>query len=146
MSLRYRCSMLGLVVATASLLFIGPAWAVDGPSVTSEVLIKTETSWDGTRYQGYATGQPEVTVLKITIPPKTELPWHTHPMINVAYVLSGELTVMKRESGLTHHLKPGDVLPEMVNAVHTGRTGDNPVVLIVFYAGAKGQPLSEAAK
>ncbi len=134
------------VAALAILFLFGPAWAADAPGATSEVLLKTEASWDGTRYQGYATGQPEVTVLKITIPPRTELPWHTHPMINVAYVLSGELTVMKRESGLTHQLKTGDVLPEMVNAVHTGRTGDNPVVLIVFYAGAKGLPLAEAVK
>jgi hypothetical protein len=31
-------------------------------------------------------------------------------------------------------------LPEMVGTVHRGWTGDAPVELIVFYAGAKGMP------
>jgi quercetin dioxygenase-like cupin family protein len=136
-----------LCLTAAAVMFLGnPAPAAEGPGTTSEVLLKTESSWDGTPYRGYAAGQPEVTVLKITIPPKTELAWHTHPMPNAAYVLSGELTVEKRDGGQTKQLKTGDVLPEMVNAVHRGRTGDNPVVLIVFYAGVKGQPLSEVAK
>ena len=146
MLLHHRIASLGLAVVAAAVVLGQPAWALDGPGATSEVLIKTESSWDGTRYQGYAAGQPEVTVLKISIPPRTELPWHTHPMINVAYVLSGELTVMKRDTGQTKHLKTGDVLPEMVNAVHTGRTGDSPVVLIVFYAGATGQPLADVVR
>jgi hypothetical protein len=31
----------------------------------------------------------------------------------------------------------------MVNTVHRGKTGDNPVELIVFYAGSQGIALSE---
>lgn len=141
----HRVRAFALAISLTGLLG-GPALAVDAASVTSEVLLKTGSSWDGVAYERYPAGPPEVTVLRITIPPKTELAWHTHPMPNAAYVLSGGLTVEKRDGGLTKQLKAGDVLPEMVNTVHRGRTGDEPVVLIVFYAGARGQPLSETVK
>jgi quercetin dioxygenase-like cupin family protein len=123
-----------------------PAFAADAPAVSSEVLLKSEGSWDGTAYVRYPDGPPELTILKITIPPNTDLPWHQHPMPNAAYVVSGELTVERRDGGQVKQIKSGDVLPEMVNATHRGRTGDNPVVLIVFYAGTKGMPLSGVVK
>ncbi|WP_199065350.1 cupin domain-containing protein [Chitinimonas sp. BJB300] len=88
---------------------------------------------------------PELIVLKIIIPPNTELPWHTHPMPNAGYILSGDLTVEKKETGEKKHLSQGEVLPEMVGALHRGLTGNSPVTLIVFYAGTKGMPLAEAA-
>ncbi len=119
------------------------ARSADLPGVTVETLVKTSTSWDGTDYQHYPAGPPELTVLKITIAPNTALPWHTHPMPNAAYVESGELLVEKREGGATKRLVAGDVLPEMVQARHRGVTGSAGVVLIVFYAGTKGMPLSE---
>jgi quercetin dioxygenase-like cupin family protein len=135
-----------LFLFSAPLLTSGAVLAADAPTATNEVLLKSTSSWDGTPYISYPDGAPELTTLKITIPPRTELPWHTHPMPNVAYVLSGELTVEQREGGQSKTIKAGDVLPEMVDINHRGRTGDNPVVLIVFYAGTKGMPLSVAPK
>ena len=117
--------------------------SADLPGVTVETLIKTEASWDGSPYQAYPAGPPELTVLKISIAPNTALPWHTHPMPNAAYVVSGELLVEKQEGGATKRLVAGDVLPEMVQSRHRGLTGAAGVVLIVFYAGTKGMPLSE---
>lgn len=110
-------------------------------SVQTESLLQSSTSWDGQRYKFYPDGPPELSVLKMTIPPHTELPWHAHPMPNAAYVLSGELTVQKKETGQKKLLSAGQVLPEMVGALHHGYTGDMPVVLIVFYAGTKDMPL-----
>ena len=135
-----------LFLFSAPLLTSGAVLAADAPTATNEVLLKSTSSWDGTPYISYPDGAPELTTLKITIPPRTELPWHTHPMPNVAYVLSGELTVEQREGSQSKTIQAGDVLPEMVNINHRGRTGDNPVVLIVFYAGTKGMPLSEPPK
>ena len=114
-----------------------------GPQeVQTEQLLKTSHSWDGTAYETYPGTAPELTVLKITIPANTTLKWHTHPMPNVAYVLSGELMVETR-SGHQTRLKPGEVLPELVNIPHRGTSGNSPVELIVFYAGAPGLPLSK---
>jgi quercetin dioxygenase-like cupin family protein len=121
------------------------AWSAEPTQVTVETLLRTSASWDGAEYHGYPPGPAELTVLKITIPPHTTLPWHKHPMPNAAYVISGELTVEKAEGGKTRHIVAGEVLPEMVDTRHRGLTGDAPVVLIVFYAGVKGMPLSQPA-
>lgn len=129
-----------------TLLFSLACLAVSGcsnkPPVKVEQLLKTSHSWEGTLYKTYPAGQPELTVLKITLAPKTALDWHTHPMPNAAYVLSGQL-LLETKSGHTLTLKAGQVLPEVVNIPHRGTSGDMPVELIVFYAGSAGMPLSK---
>lgn len=119
------------------------ALAADSPpKIQSEIIIKSNRSWDGTLLPVYPGGQPETSVLKITIPPHSELDWHSHPVINAAYVLSGSITVIKKDDGKRLHLEAGQVAVELVNAVHRGETGNEPVVLLVFYAGKEGIPLS----
>jgi quercetin dioxygenase-like cupin family protein len=113
------------------------------PTVQSETLLSTESSWDGVPYAAYPSGKPQLSVLKITIPPHSQLKWHKHPIPNAAYVVSGELTVEEKDSGKKQHFVAGQVVPETVGTVHRGVTGDSPVVLIVFYAGAKGLPLAQ---
>jgi quercetin dioxygenase-like cupin family protein len=110
--------------------------------IKSETLLRTNASWDATPYQAYSKGTPELSVLKITIPPHPELPWHIHPMPNVAYILSGEITV-EEPTGKRSHFLTGEAAPDTVNTLHRGVTGDDPVVLMVFYAGVKGMPLAE---
>jgi len=112
----------------------------------SEVLLKAQESWNGKRYTHYPTGQPELTMLKITIAPHTALPWHTHPFPNVGYVLSGTLTIHDRASGKTKTLHAGDTLAESVDDVHRGESGDEPTVLLITYAGTPGVPTSIPAK
>jgi quercetin dioxygenase-like cupin family protein len=112
------------------------------PQINVEQVLQTAQSWDGTPYTSYPTGQPQVTVLKITIPPNTALHWHRHPVISVAYVLSGHLTVEKRDTGERRILQAGQALAETVEATHRGFTTDEPVELIVFYAGQSGLPLT----
>jgi quercetin dioxygenase-like cupin family protein len=112
------------------------------PQIKVVQVLETTKAWDGIRYTGYPTGQPQVTVLKITIAPNTILPWHQHPMINVAYVLSGHLTVEKRGTGERKVLHAGQALAETVQTTHRGFTTNEPVELIVFYAGQVGWPVS----
>lgn len=121
----------------------GLAHADSTPAIQKEVLSSGSASWDGTPYTAYPAGAPELTVLRITIGPHATLPWHSHPIPNAAYVVSGELTVEKKETGEKKILTAGQVLPELVGQVHRGTAGDQPVVLIVFYAGSKGVPLSQ---
>jgi len=119
--------------------------ATNPEATVSKVLLKTSQSWDGVNYHNYPAGQPELSVLKFVIPPHTTLPWHTHPMPNAAYVLSGDLRVESKDGRHRTMLHAGDVLPEMVGTVHRGVTGDTPVELIVFYAGAKDMPTAVKA-
>jgi quercetin dioxygenase-like cupin family protein len=112
---------------------------------TSIVLIKTTSSWNDVRYEGYPVGQPELTTVRMTIPANAKLPWHSHLMPNIAYILSGELTVEERATGRTATYHAGQAFAESVGSVHRGVAGDEPVDVVVTYAGSQGQPLSVPA-
>lgn len=115
--------------------------AQDQASLKIETLAQNSSSWDGEPYAQYPIGKPQITVLKITIAPNTTLKWHSHPMPNAGYLLSGELIVEKQD-GTRHHFVAGDTIAETVGSIHRGKTGIHPAVLIVFYAGTPGLPLS----
>lgn len=132
-----------MFVATLGMLVCSVARAGDEAQVQTETLLQTSSSWDGVAYKAYPGSAPELTILKMVIPPNTTLPWHSHPMPNAAYVLSGFLTVEKKDSGQSEVIAEGQVLPEMVGELHRGVTGEKGVELIVFYAGTKGMALSK---
>jgi quercetin dioxygenase-like cupin family protein len=138
---RYAVVLMAALPLFSGVLPIPTAVAAE-PRVQVTQLLKTTHSWDGAQYRAYPDGQPEVSVLRYEIPPHSALPWHTHPVINVAYVLSGHLTVIRKSDGKRLVIGPGDVLPEMVDAPHRGQSGDEPVELIVFYAGTPAVPLT----
>ena len=114
------------------LLLISAARAHHHAAVRSEALLRCSASVDGSAYPAYPHAAPELTALKITIPPDTALPWHTHPMPNAADISSGELTVEKKDAGEKKLLTVGQVLPELVGQLHRGVTGESAAVLIVF--------------
>lgn len=138
-----RHSLRGLTFFASALLLATSPTTHAQAKVEVKELLRSQTSWDGTRYETYPTGKPELTLLKISIPPRTSLDWHSHPMPNIGYVLSGELFLETQDRDLKHTLRQGDSVAEMVGLKHRGRTGELPVELIVFYAGAEGLPLSE---
>lgn len=124
------------------ILITGFAWAHDGSDVAVEVLAKSAQSWDGNTLPAYGEGQPEVTILKITIPPKTQLDVHQHGVINAGVLLKGQLKVVT-EADETLVLNPGDSIIEVVNKWHYGiNEGDEPAEILVFYAGFEGQPIT----
>ena len=75
-----------LLSALPSLCFwlVSTGLCASEPQIKVEQVLQTTQSWDGTPYTSYPTGQPQVTVLKITIPPDTALHWHRHPVISEA--------------------------------------------------------------
>jgi quercetin dioxygenase-like cupin family protein len=128
-----------LIYILVILLMAGCAYAQE---TTTEVLSRGGSSWDGSALPAYPDGKPEVTVLKITIPPGAQLPLHKHPVINAGVLVSGELTVIT-EDNHTLHLKAGESLIEVVDKWHYGRNeGTSPAVIIVFYAGITDQPIT----
>lgn len=133
-----------LVLCLACLALCTSAWGADSAEVLVEKLLATQKSWDETLFPAYPAGQPEVTLLRITIPPKTSLDWHRHPIINIGYMLAGSLEVENQVTGAKKLIKAGDPLPELVGTVHRGRNpGDEPATILVFYAGVAGSVLSE---
>lgn len=65
--------------------------------VKTEILAQNTSSWDGTSYKAYPRDQPQITILKVTIPPHITLQWHTHPIPSAGFVLSGELTLETKD-------------------------------------------------
>jgi len=111
-------------------------------SVQSIQIVRSSTSWDGQPLPAYTTGTPEITILRITIPPNHTLPMHKHPIINAGVLLKGELTVIT-EGGAILHLKPYDPIVEVVDTWHYGKNeGNQPAEIIVFYAGEKDGPIT----
>jgi quercetin dioxygenase-like cupin family protein len=135
-------------LAFLSVLWISSFWLsptllrAREPQVQVEQILQTTQAWDGTQYAGYPTGQPQLTVLRIKVPPNTALHWHHHPVISVGYVLSGELTLEKKATGERSILHAGQALAETVQTTHRGFTTNEPVELVVFYAGQVGVPIT----
>jgi len=117
-------------------------FAQDKAAPTKEKLTVSTETWTGKKLPAYPSGQPEISILKITIPPGQRLPMHKHPVINAGVVIRGELTVTT-DKGEVLHLKAGQPIIEVVNEWHYGANhGTEPVELIVFYAGVKGTPIT----
>jgi quercetin dioxygenase-like cupin family protein len=110
------------------------------------IVLATTKSWNGTAYTHYPNGQPELTTIKLTLAPHTDLPWHTHSFPNSVYVLSGTLTLRDRDDGKTLVVHQGEAVGESVDVVHRGESGDEPTVLLITYAGTPGVPTSIPAK
>lgn len=133
------CLLLVLCAGCASLR--PPAEAHEARPVVEE-LVKSSRSWDGKTLPAYPEGQPEVTILRITIPAGSRLYTHHHPVINAGVLLSGRLTVVAA-GGETLHLEAGDPIVELVNTPHYGvNPGTVPAEIVVFYAGAAGAPIT----
>jgi quercetin dioxygenase-like cupin family protein len=133
-----RC-LLAVLLAVA----MTPALALEGSAgVKSSPLLKSTTSWDG-KPLAWPAGEAEASVLMIEIAPGAETGWHSHPVPSFAYILEGELEVSLQD-GRKNVLRAGQALAEVVGVMHNGRNvGQGPVKLVVFYAAAKGQALTQ---
>jgi quercetin dioxygenase-like cupin family protein len=141
-----RIALTAIIAAASLSNAYAQAGADKVAAAQREVLLQADHSWNGNAYTHYPTGRPELTMLKLTIAAHSQLPWHTHPFPNAAYVLSGTLTVHDKISGKTKVFHQGEAFAESVNDIHRGETGDEPVVLLVTYSGTPGEPTSIPAK
>ena len=138
-----RCALAPLLLA-GGLLLAGPPCLAEGEQagVTVRTLVQSTKSWNGTPLPAYPSGQPEVTVLHITIQPGVALPMHQHPVINAGMLIRGQLLVTSA-AGASVQLQAGQGLIEMVNQPHYGtNNGAEPAEIVVVYAGVKGQPIT----
>jgi len=111
-----------------------------------ETVARGTQSWNGAPLPPYPSGDPEITILRITIPPGARLDRHCHPVINAGFLVRGELTV-ETDAGQRLSLHAGEGLIEVVNTCHFGiNEGNAPAEIIVFYAGTTGMPLTVKAE
>ena len=111
-------------------------------SVETTELLRTTQSWNGMELPDYPQGRPELVAVKYVIPPGQKLGWHHHVSMNHGVLVQGELKIIGQD-GKTTVLHAGDVVVEMVDAVHRGENcGTEPVVLYMFYLSQGDLPLS----
>lgn len=105
-------------------------------------LLRTDTTSIGQKITYPEFADPEVTMLKITIPPGKSTGWHKHNIPVFAYVVKGVLTV-ELEDHQIKKFKEESTFAEMRNTYHNGSNmEDTDLVLIAVYLGGKGQKLS----
>lgn len=115
---------------------------LDGTGIRAEKLIEASADWTGCPLPHYPVGQPVVTIMRLTFPPHSVTNTHLHEVINCGVVMRGTLTVVNAD-GSEHSFSAGDAIVETVGTVHHGENrGDEPVELVMFYAGDGTKPLS----
>jgi len=118
-------------------------FSVNAVAATSEVLQKSQASWNNTPIKQMNLENPEITVVRIQIPKGEKLAWHKHPILNVGYLTKGELTV-RTEKGEVLVLKVGDPIIEVIDTWHYGEsTGTEDAEIVVVYVGNKGDAITE---
>ncbi|WP_298775846.1 cupin domain-containing protein [uncultured Shewanella sp.] len=109
----------------------------------AKLLIKTNESWNGALLPDYSAQTPEISVIKLTVPPKSQLPVHQHPSITVAYILKGEFTAILEDNSKKIDLKAGDVDIEVINTWHYGiNYSDDPAEILIVFIGTESTPLT----
>ena len=110
--------------------------------VQSIELLRTNQSWNEVDLPDYPKGKPELVAIKYIIPPGKKLGWHHHVAMNHGVLVQGELTINSQD-GKTKVLRAGEVVVEMVDAIHDGENnGTDPVVLYMFYLSQEGMNLT----
>lgn len=81
----------------------------------------------------------EVVVSKVQIPANTSLPKHWHPGEEFAYVIKGSVTLwQKGKDDLL--IKEGEAGKVPLKQIHTAKTGEEGVTLLVFRVHEEGKP------
>ena len=127
-------------------LCFGLLFAESNPQYNQDIkvekILKTDTTSIGQKISYLNTDNPEVTILKVTIPPGKETGWHKHVFPVFAYVENGALSV-ELENGKQVKFTKGSSFAEVINTFHDGKNeGNEDLVLIAFYLGEKDKPLS----
>ncbi len=82
----------------------------------------------------------EVVVTHLVVPPNTTLPKHWHPGEEFVYILEGTGILWQKDKEDVV-LKKGDVYKIPLKQVHTAKTLDESVTILVFRVHEKGQPV-----
>ena len=133
--------IVGLLICVISIVGCGNIDDTQG-EVKSTELLRTSQSWNEVELPDYPQGRPELVAVKFIIPPGKKLGWHHHVAMNHGVLVQGELTIIAQD-GKTKVMRAGEVVVEMVDAIHHGENrGTEPVVLYMFYQSQKDKPLS----
>ncbi len=111
--------------------------------VIVEPMLKTDTTSIGQKINYPNFANDEVSIMKVTLPPGASTGWHKHSFPVFAFVRKGTLTIELSE-GKTKTFAKNTTFAEVIDTPHNGKNSSrDTVVLIAFFMGEKGKPLSE---
>lgn len=117
-----------------------------GPVLAADVELLLESGDDilGNPIHYPDGGAPMITGALATLAPGECNGWHKHPVPTLGYMLTGTLTI-SYETGEERRIGGGDAIIEAQDTRHQGcNSGEDEVRIIVFYAGAEGEPVTIA--
>jgi quercetin dioxygenase-like cupin family protein len=116
------------------------AFATGGAALAQQASVKRTPLQKADFPDGYST----VTVTG-ELPPGASAGRHTHPGVEIGYVLDGELDLLVQGQD-TKHLKAGDSWQVSPGVPHDAKvTGDKPLKYIGIYIVDKTKPLASPA-
>lgn len=132
-----------MVAAIVGIAAAAVAFADDAYSKAVRIVPLLKTSVDSLgKPIRYPEANPEVSMLRVELPPGGATGWHTHPVPGLGYVLEGSLTV-EYEGGRSVQLTSGQAFAEAVGVFHQARNlGTVPVKLVAVFLGEVGKPFA----
>ena len=129
--------IVALAVAAAALLTApGFAQQPPAPSIKRTVLQRADDP---------GSAKYEAVMAIAEIPPGGTSGRHTHPGIELAYVLDGSVT-LQHEGEAAKTYKTGDFMQNVAVIHNATNTGKKPVKILAVYIVEKGKPMAEPAK
>lgn len=116
---------------------------ITNSGLAGEIILDTETSWDGQRFN-YPKGEARIVSERLLLKEGKVSPFHCHPMPTMGYIKSGLIEV-ETQPGLKQQFKAGDSVAEVMSTIHRGKAIKGDVEIIVFYAAVRGLPTTVLA-
>ena len=86
-------------------------------------------------------GDYETVIMLVEVPPQVNSGLHTHPRIDAAYLIEGDLTVLVRGEP-EKPIKPGQSWQVAAGVVHEVKAGNRTAKVLAIYVVEKGKPLA----
>lgn len=116
--------------------------AAETGHVTARAVVKSAAAWNGSPLGNYLSGDVELTVLRVSVPPEASSDWHTNPTPVAVYVLSGEMWIEEQGNPERRLIREGEGFAEIrTNVNRHGTGGPNGAELVVFFAGVTGSSI-----
>jgi quercetin dioxygenase-like cupin family protein len=119
-----------LVLVVLTCLYSTSGNATEPPSVQAENLLRESIA---------GVEGKEIIVSRVSLPPRTELPWHWHPGEEFFYVIEGSV-MLKRRGEPDLPAGAGDAQNIAASVIHTGSTGEQGAELVIFRVHSEGEP------
>jgi len=100
-----NCTRIFILPVLFTLFFSVCLFAQAEQPVTSTQILQTTTTWNKQQLKYPQNGSEQITALEIEFSPGAKTTWHKHPVPSLAYIISGELEVIIKDSGVSKIFK-----------------------------------------